>query len=135
MHLCWRISLRNNLTGKSWICSNQFWTFLDFQADFVREYNYSFFLSPHPNIIDTYEGMCQTKDESAFFFVQEICPYTSLRKLIELSQSGEWISFLIMTIFKEYVENSQIEIVISGWVNLFLLEVSTISCLTGCTGY
>ncbi|VDN57684.1 unnamed protein product [Dracunculus medinensis] len=58
------------------------------QADFVREYNYSFFLSPHPNIIDTYEGMCQTKDESAFFFVQEICPYTSLRKLIELSQSG-----------------------------------------------
>ncbi|KIH66862.1 hypothetical protein ANCDUO_02808 [Ancylostoma duodenale] len=31
------------------------------QVDFVREYNYSFFLSPHPQIIDTYEGMYQAK--------------------------------------------------------------------------
>ncbi|KHN73020.1 Putative serine/threonine-protein kinase C01C4.3 [Toxocara canis] len=58
------------------------------QVDFVREYNYSFFLSPHPNIIDTYEGMYQAADESAFFFVQEICPCASLREAVESSQNG-----------------------------------------------
>uniref|UniRef100_A0A914EMG5 Protein kinase domain-containing protein n=1 Tax=Acrobeloides nanus TaxID=290746 RepID=A0A914EMG5_9BILA len=58
------------------------------QADFVREYNYSYFLSPHPNIIDTYEGMYQTHDESAFFFVQEFCPSASLREAVERSPGG-----------------------------------------------
>ncbi|EYB99618.1 hypothetical protein Y032_0121g961 [Ancylostoma ceylanicum] len=53
------------------------------QVDFVREYNYSFFLSPHPQIIDTYEGMYQTGDDSAFFFVQEFCPRASLREAVE----------------------------------------------------
>uniref|UniRef100_A0A914W4Z7 Protein kinase domain-containing protein n=1 Tax=Plectus sambesii TaxID=2011161 RepID=A0A914W4Z7_9BILA len=53
------------------------------QVDFIREYNYSFFLSPHPNIIDTYEGMFQAKDESAFLFVQEFCPCASLREAVE----------------------------------------------------
>ncbi|CAJ0609390.1 unnamed protein product [Cylicocyclus nassatus] len=53
------------------------------QVDFVREYNYSFFLSPHPQIIDTYEGMYQASDESAFFFVQEFCPRASLREAVE----------------------------------------------------
>lgn len=53
------------------------------QVDFIREYNYSYFLSPHPNIIDTYEGMFQAKDESAFFFVQEFCPCASLREAVE----------------------------------------------------
>uniref|UniRef100_A0A914R8V4 Uncharacterized protein n=1 Tax=Parascaris equorum TaxID=6256 RepID=A0A914R8V4_PAREQ len=57
-------------------------------VDFIREYNYSFFLSPHPNIIDTYEGAYQTDDESAFFFVQEICPCSSLREAVETSQNG-----------------------------------------------
>uniref|UniRef100_A0A7I4Z6S8 Protein kinase domain-containing protein n=1 Tax=Haemonchus contortus TaxID=6289 RepID=A0A7I4Z6S8_HAECO len=53
------------------------------QVDFIREYNYSFFLSPHPQIIDTYEGMHQTGDESAFFFVQQFCPRASLREAVE----------------------------------------------------
>ncbi|VDL62874.1 unnamed protein product, partial [Nippostrongylus brasiliensis] len=53
------------------------------QVDFIREYNYSFFLSPHPQIIDTYEGMHQTGDESAFFFVQEFCPRASIREAVE----------------------------------------------------
>ncbi|KAK6766658.1 hypothetical protein RB195_026129 [Necator americanus] len=53
------------------------------QVDFVREYNYSFFLSPHPQIIDTYEGMYQAGDDSAFFFVQEFCPRASLREAVE----------------------------------------------------
>ncbi|KAK6051865.1 hypothetical protein COOONC_10630 [Cooperia oncophora] len=53
------------------------------QVDFIREYNYSFFLSPHPQIIDTYEGMHQTGDESAFFFVQQFCPSASLREAVE----------------------------------------------------
>ncbi|KAE9555838.1 hypothetical protein FO519_000923 [Halicephalobus sp. NKZ332] len=58
------------------------------QNDFVREYNYSFFLSPHPNIIDTYDGMYQTNDDSAFFFVQEFSPHASLREAIESSPGG-----------------------------------------------
>ncbi|CAB3399296.1 unnamed protein product [Caenorhabditis bovis] len=59
------------------------------QADFVREYNYSFFLSPHPHIIDTYEGMFQSSDDSAFFFVQEFCPKASLREAVEATnQTG-----------------------------------------------
>ncbi|GMT06001.1 hypothetical protein PENTCL1PPCAC_28175, partial [Pristionchus entomophagus] len=58
------------------------------QNDFAREYNYSFFLSPHPAIIDTFEGMFQTSDDSAFFFVQELCPSASLRELIEHSVTG-----------------------------------------------
>ncbi|VDM53653.1 unnamed protein product [Angiostrongylus costaricensis] len=53
------------------------------QVDFIREYNYSFFLSPHPHIVDTYQGMHQTGDESAFFFVQEFCPRASLREAVE----------------------------------------------------
>ncbi|VDM81771.1 unnamed protein product, partial [Strongylus vulgaris] len=53
------------------------------QVDFVREYNYSFFLSPHPQIIDTYEGMYQTGDDSAYFFVQEFCPRASVREAVE----------------------------------------------------
>ncbi|MFH4977641.1 hypothetical protein AB6A40_004350 [Gnathostoma spinigerum] len=58
------------------------------QIDFIREYNYSFFLSPHPNIIDTYEGAYQTSDNTAFFFVQEICPNASLREAVEASNGG-----------------------------------------------
>ncbi|KAF8353712.1 hypothetical protein PRIPAC_95335 [Pristionchus pacificus] len=58
------------------------------QNDFVREYNYSFFLSPHPHIIDTFEGMFQASDESSYFFVQELCPSASLRELIEHSVNG-----------------------------------------------
>uniref|UniRef100_A0A914Y892 Protein kinase domain-containing protein n=1 Tax=Panagrolaimus superbus TaxID=310955 RepID=A0A914Y892_9BILA len=58
------------------------------QSDFVREYNFSFFLSAHANIIDTYDGMFQTNDDSAFFFVQEFCPHASLREAVEASPGG-----------------------------------------------
>uniref|UniRef100_A0AC35G1I2 Protein kinase domain-containing protein n=1 Tax=Panagrolaimus sp. PS1159 TaxID=55785 RepID=A0AC35G1I2_9BILA len=58
------------------------------QSDFIREYNFSFFLSAHANIIDTYDGMFQTNDDSAFFFVQEFCPHASLREAVEASQGG-----------------------------------------------
>ncbi|CAI5455331.1 unnamed protein product [Caenorhabditis angaria] len=59
------------------------------QADFVREYNYSFFLSPHQHIIDTYEGMFQASNDTAFFFVQEFCPCASLREAVEnTNQTG-----------------------------------------------
>uniref|UniRef100_A0A7E4UPQ2 Protein kinase domain-containing protein n=1 Tax=Panagrellus redivivus TaxID=6233 RepID=A0A7E4UPQ2_PANRE len=58
------------------------------QSEFVREYNYSYFLSPHPNIIDTYDGMFASNDDSAFFFVQEFCPYASLREAVEAAPNG-----------------------------------------------
>ncbi|PIC17855.1 hypothetical protein B9Z55_023950 [Caenorhabditis nigoni] len=58
------------------------------QTDFVREYNYSFFLSPHQNIIDTYEGMFQSSDDTAYFFVQEFCPRASLREAVEATNQA-----------------------------------------------
>jgi serine/threonine-protein kinase SBK len=58
------------------------------QAEFIREYNYSRFLAPHPNIVDTFEGMFQTLDDSAFFFTQEFCPHASLREAVEGSPGG-----------------------------------------------
>uniref|UniRef100_A0A8R1HJZ2 Protein kinase domain-containing protein n=1 Tax=Caenorhabditis japonica TaxID=281687 RepID=A0A8R1HJZ2_CAEJA len=58
------------------------------QADFVREYNYSFFLCPHPNIIDTYAKMYQSSDDTAFFFVQEFCPKASLREAVEATNQA-----------------------------------------------
>lgn len=51
------------------------------QVDFVREYNFSYFLSPHPNIIETYEGVYSTSD--SFFFVQELCPFGNLKEAME----------------------------------------------------
>uniref|UniRef100_A0A914CCZ4 Protein kinase domain-containing protein n=1 Tax=Acrobeloides nanus TaxID=290746 RepID=A0A914CCZ4_9BILA len=58
------------------------------QTDFVREYSYSYTLGAHPNIIDTYEGMYQTIDESAFFFVQEVYPRTNLHNLVIHKRGG-----------------------------------------------
>ncbi|CAJ0581869.1 unnamed protein product, partial [Mesorhabditis spiculigera] len=58
------------------------------QSEFVREYNYSYFLSPHYNIVDTYEGIMQTSDETAFFFVQEFCATGSLRDAVEANPNG-----------------------------------------------
>lgn len=57
--------------------------------EFMREYNFSRFLSPHPNILDTFEGVYQSDDESAFFFVQEFCPHASLREAVEKSNGGQ----------------------------------------------
>ncbi len=51
------------------------------QTDFLREYNYSYFLSPHQSIIDTYEGTYICAD--SHFFVQEYAERGSLRTLIE----------------------------------------------------
>lgn len=54
----------------------------------MREYNFSRFLSPHQNILNTFEGTFQPIDHSAFFFVQDFCPYASLREVLENSNSG-----------------------------------------------
>src|SRR5689334_4085963 len=42
------------------------------QADFIREYNNSRFLTAHQNIINTFEGACCTP--TLYFFVQELSP-------------------------------------------------------------
>lgn len=55
-------------------------------VDFIREYNFSYFLSPHPNIVDTYEGTYTTVD--SFLFVQDYIPYGNLREAVENSGSG-----------------------------------------------
>ncbi|KAI6176657.1 putative serine/threonine-protein kinase C01C4.3 [Aphelenchoides bicaudatus] len=58
------------------------------QADFLREYNFSKFLSPHQHIIDTFNGIFQANDDSAYYFVQEFAPYASLREMVENSSGG-----------------------------------------------
>lgn len=55
-------------------------------TDFIREYNFSYFLSPHPNIVDTYEGTYTTTD--TFLFVQDFIPYGNLRDAVEAHGSG-----------------------------------------------
>lgn len=60
----------------------------------MREYNFSTFLSPHPNILDTFEGMFQSPDEGAYFFVQEFCPHASLREAVESSTGGDILRVL-----------------------------------------
>lgn len=49
-------------------------------TDFIREYNYSFFLAPCHNIVNTFDGLYATKDR--YFFVQEFCPQASLREAV-----------------------------------------------------
>ena len=51
------------------------------KADFLREYNYSVFLAPHPNVLETYEGMLTAGDD--WWFVQEWTPRGSVRDLLE----------------------------------------------------
>ncbi|KAI6241651.1 putative serine/threonine-protein kinase C01C4.3 [Aphelenchoides fujianensis] len=58
------------------------------QTDFLREYNFSKFLSPHQNVLETWDGIFQTADETAFYFVQEFCPHGSLREMVEGSSGG-----------------------------------------------
>uniref|UniRef100_A0A915L1Q5 Protein kinase domain-containing protein n=1 Tax=Romanomermis culicivorax TaxID=13658 RepID=A0A915L1Q5_ROMCU len=56
-------------------------------GDFLREYNASYFLSPHPNIVDTYEGVYATGD--FYFFAQEDQPVrNSLRELVDAGSLG-----------------------------------------------
>ncbi|VDP06780.1 unnamed protein product [Soboliphyme baturini] len=54
-------------------------------ADFNREYQISYFLSPHPNVLDTYPGIYCTTD--SYFFVQEVYG-TTLRTVVESTKSG-----------------------------------------------
>ena len=58
------------------------------QLDFFREYEIARFLSPHPYILDTFEGCFETDDESAYFFVQEHVPNHTLRDLLNSHPGG-----------------------------------------------
>jgi serine/threonine-protein kinase SBK len=48
--------------------------------EFQREFNLSYFLSPHTNIVDTYNVAFETR--VSFVFVQEFAPYGDLFDLI-----------------------------------------------------
>lgn len=54
-----------------WIRKKGKWFILEFLQ-------YSYFLSPHPNTIETYEGAYSTPD--VWFFAQEFSPCASLRE-------------------------------------------------------
>lgn len=55
-------------------------------TDFIREYNYSYFLSPCHNIVNTFEGLHSTKE--FYFFAQEYCATASLREAVY--DTGGW---------------------------------------------
>lgn len=56
------------------------------KMDFIREYNYSLYLSPHPNFIVTYQGVYCTPE--TYFFAQEFLPYGSVRDIVNKSVTG-----------------------------------------------
>lgn len=49
--------------------------------DFLTEFHYSYFLSPHPSILDTYDVCFETMDH--YFFAQEVAPLGDLWHWIE----------------------------------------------------
>ena len=44
--------------------------------EFLEEFHYSYFLSPHANILDTYDVAFETRDH--YFFAQEVAPFGDL---------------------------------------------------------
>lgn len=49
--------------------------------DFLTEFHYSYFLSPHHNILDTYDVSFETNDY--YYFAQEVAPHGDLLQAIE----------------------------------------------------
>lgn len=47
--------------------------------DFLLEFHYSYFLSPHHNILDTYDVAFETYDH--YYFAQEIAPFGDLAQV------------------------------------------------------
>uniref|UniRef100_A0A915KB21 Protein kinase domain-containing protein n=1 Tax=Romanomermis culicivorax TaxID=13658 RepID=A0A915KB21_ROMCU len=74
------------------------------QVDFFREYNYSYFLSPHPNIVETYEGVYTTKE--SYFFVQEFCPLGNLENITATYAAAN-----------SYIEESQVRLIIGQLIS------------------
>nr|XP_027199769.1 serine/threonine-protein kinase SBK1-like [Dermatophagoides pteronyssinus] len=48
--------------------------------DFLLEFHYSYFLSPHYNILDTYDVAFETHDH--YYFAQEIAPFGDLQQAV-----------------------------------------------------
>ena len=44
--------------------------------DFLMEFHYSYFLSPHKNILDTYDVAFETAEH--YYFAQEVAPFGDL---------------------------------------------------------
>lgn len=49
--------------------------------DFLAEFHYSYFLSPHNNVLDTYDVTFESKDH--YYFAQEASPFGDLRQYVE----------------------------------------------------
>ncbi|KAF7492723.1 Serine/threonine-protein kinase SBK1 [Sarcoptes scabiei] len=49
--------------------------------DFLLEFHYSYFLSPHHNILDTYDVAFETIDH--YYFAQEVAPFGDLAQAVE----------------------------------------------------
>ncbi|CAG0900643.1 unnamed protein product [Cyprideis torosa] len=56
-------------------------------ADFFREFHYAYYLSPHQNILNTYDVAFQAKD--CMFFAQELAPFGDLTSHVTEHGIGE----------------------------------------------
>ena len=52
--------------------------------DFLIEFHYSYFLSPHPGILDTYDVAFETSEH--YCFAQEVAPFGDLWQVSDLHQ-------------------------------------------------
>lgn len=48
--------------------------------DFLIEFHYSYFLSPHSNILDTYDVAFETREH--YYFAQEVAPFGDLAQVV-----------------------------------------------------
>jgi len=54
--------------------------------DFLMEFHYSYFLSPHKNISDTYDVAFETSEH--YYFAQEMAPFGDLWQVCNLSTNS-----------------------------------------------
>lgn len=47
--------------------------------DFLLEFHYCYYLSPHTNILDTYDVAFETRDH--YYFAQEVAPFGDLAQV------------------------------------------------------
>ena len=57
------------------------------RKDFFREFHYNYFLSPHPNIVNSYEVAFETND--FYVFAQELAPEGDLSRFVTKGGLGE----------------------------------------------
>lgn len=88
-----RVTLANHKNTDSTVVLKSVYGELTPMKDFFREYHYSYHLSPHPNILDSYN--VSFKCDNCYVFAQEYAPYGDLAGHVKLGGLPESICKLI----------------------------------------